>query len=52
MIALHGVLTQVVNIRPGINSLVTRVHHMKIIDMYPKIAVHYVPFQNCLLIQH
>ena len=35
MIASHDSLTQVVNIRPGINSLVTGVHHVEVIDMYP-----------------
>ena len=34
MIASNNVLTQVVNIRIGINSLVTRVHHVEVIDMY------------------
>ena len=35
MIASHNVLTQIVNIRPGINSLVTRVYLVELIDMYP-----------------
>ena len=35
MIASHDSLTQVVNISPGINSLVTGVHHVEVIDMYP-----------------
>ena len=33
MIALHNVLNQVVNIHPGINSLITGVHHVEIIDI-------------------
>ena len=38
MIASHDSLTQVVNIRPGINSLVTGVHHVEVIDMYPNFS--------------
>ena len=35
MIASHDVLTQVVNIRPETNSLVTGVHYLEVVDMYP-----------------
>ena len=35
MIASHDSLTQVVNTRLGINSLVTGVHHVEVVDMYP-----------------
>ena len=31
MVASHYALTQVVNIRSGINSLVTREHHVELI---------------------
>ena len=42
MIASHDSLTQVVNIRPGINSLVTGVHHVEVIDMYPNVEIDIV----------
>ena len=40
MIASHDVLTQVDNIRPGINSLVTRVHLVEVIVMYLLLSIN------------
>ena len=46
MVASHYVLTQVVNIRSGINSLVTRVHH---VELKKKVIQYHHDVINTLL---